>query len=374
MIQSSKPPVAFQSEKKYSVLEILQFIVLASVILYFGKTLFIPLSFSLLISFILYPVCKWMEKKGIHKGIAIIICISGITLLAGAVIYLLYAQFSEFLQEWQSLRIKLGETINQLSIFISDRFDISLKKQTDFINNTLNNSGSQAFSILRNTAYSLSQSVFFLLMIPVFSALILFHRQMLSHALYELFPPDRKKTIHEILVETIHAYYNFIKGMLVVYLIVGLLNSIGLLIIGVPHPFLFGFIASILTFIPYVGIMISSLLPIAVSWITYNSIWYPIAVIAVFSIVQALEAYIIFPFAVGSRLKINTLVIIIVVIIGGVLWGAAGMILFVPFISIVKLIADRTPNLKTLSVLLGDGEQKKLSNNLLQKIKIKRPI
>jgi predicted PurR-regulated permease PerM len=196
-------------------------------------------------------------------------------------------------------------------------------------------------------------------MIPVFSALILFHRQMLSNALYELFPPERKKTIHEILVETIHAYYNFIKGMLVVYLIVGLLNSIGLLIIGVPHPFLFGFIASILTFIPYVGIMISSLLPIAVSWITYNSIWYPLAVIAVFSIVQLLEAYIIFPFAVGSRLKINTLVIITMVIVGGILWGAAGMILFIPFISIIKLISDRTPSLKTLSVLLGDGEHKK---------------
>jgi predicted PurR-regulated permease PerM len=196
-------------------------------------------------------------------------------------------------------------------------------------------------------------------MIPVFSTLILFHRQMLSNALYELFPPERKNTIHEILVETIHEYYNFIKGMLVVYLIVGLLNSIGLWIIGVPNPFLFGFIASILTFIPYVGIMISALLPIAVSWITYNSIWYPLAVIVVFSIVQLLEAYIIFPFAVGSRLKINTLVIIIVVIVGGILWGAAGMILFIPFISIAKLIADRTPSLKTLSVLLGDGEQKK---------------
>ncbi len=359
MSESSKTPIPFQSNRRFSLLEILQFIVLAALILYFGKTLFIPLSFSLLIGFILYPVCKWMETKGINKGIAIVICILGVTLLVGAIIYLLFAQFSEFLHEWQSLRTKLTETINQLSIFISERFDISLQKQTEFINNTLNNSGSQAFSIVRNTAYSLSESVFFLLMIPVFSALILFHRQMLSNALYELFPPERKKTIHEILVETIHAYYNFIKGMLLVYLIVGLLNSIGLLIIGVPHPFLFGFIASILTFIPYVGIMISSLLPIAVSWITYNSIWYPLAVIAVFSVVQALEAYIIFPFAVGSRLKINTLVIIIVVIVGGILWGAAGMILFIPFISIIKLIADRTPSLKTLSVLLGDGEQKK---------------
>jgi predicted PurR-regulated permease PerM len=92
--------------------------------------------------------------------------------------------------------------------------------------------------------------------------------------------------------------------MLIVYLIVGLLNSIGLLIVGVPHPFMFGFIASILTFIPYIGIMISSLLPIAVSWITFNSIWYPLGVVLVFSIVQALEAYVIFPFAVGRRLKL----------------------------------------------------------------------
>ena len=359
MKQSSKIPDLFQTSRRFSVLEILQFIVLAFLILYFGKTLFIPLSFSLLIGFILYPICKWMETKGINKGIAIVISILGVTLLAGAIIYLLFVQFSEFLEEWQSLRIKLSETINQLSVFISERFDISLKKQTEFINNALNNSGSQAFSIVRNTAYSLSESVFFLLMIPVFSTLILFHRQMLSNALYELFSKEKKNTIHEILVETINAYYNFIKGMLVVYLIVGLLNSIGLLLIGVPHPFLFGFIASILTFIPYVGIMISSLLPIAISWITYNSIWYPLAVIAVFSIVQLLEAYLIFPFAVGNRLKINTLVIIIAIIVGGILWGAAGMILFIPFVSVMKLIADRTPSLKTLSVLLGDGEQKK---------------
>lgn len=352
-------PIPFQSNRRFSVLEILQLIVLTSLLLHFGKTLFIPLSFSLLISFILYPICKWMETKGVHKGIAIVISILGVILLVGAVIYLLFVQLSDFLQEWQSLQKKLTDTINQLSVFILERFDISLKKQTEFIKITLNNSGSQAFSMVRNTVYSLSESVFFLFMLPVFCALILFHRQMLSNALYELFPPERKKTIHEILIETIHAYYNFIKGMVVVYLIVGLLNSIGLLIIGVPHPFLFGFIASILTFIPYVGIIISSLLPIAVSWITYNSIWYPLAVITVFSIVQALEAYIIFPFAVGSRLKINTLVIIIVIIVGGIVWGAAGMILFIPFISIIKLIADRSPNLRWLSVLLGDGQQKK---------------
>ena len=118
MKQSSKIPDLFQTSRRFSVLEILQFIVLLSLILYFGKTLFIPLSFSLLVGFILYPICKWMETKGINKGIAIVISILGVTLLAGAIIYLLFVQFSEFLEEWQSLRIKLSETINQLSVFI----------------------------------------------------------------------------------------------------------------------------------------------------------------------------------------------------------------------------------------------------------------
>lgn len=145
--------------------------------------------------------------------------------------------------------------------------------------------------------------------------------------------------------------------MIGVYILVGILNSIGLAIIGIPYPILFGFTASILTFIPYVGIMVSSLLPITVAWITFNSIWYPIGVVIVFAVVQILEAYIIFPYAVGSRLKINTLAILVMIIAGGILWGAAGMILFIPFISIVKLIADRTESLKSLSLLLSDGKK-----------------
>ena len=191
---------------------------------------------------------------------------------------------------------------------------------------------------------------------PLLSALILYYRSLLVKVIYKLTPSNLTNSIHEILIQTIHEYYNFIKGMLLVYLIVGLLNSIGLYIIGVPHAFLFGFMASILTFIPYVGIIISSILPIVVSWITFNSIWYPIAVISVFAIVQILEAYLIFPLAVGNRLKINTLVIIAVIFLGEFFWGTAGMILFIPYVSILKLIADRSEKLKALSMLLGDGK------------------
>jgi predicted PurR-regulated permease PerM len=348
-----------QPNTDYSAIKILQYVVLISLVLYYGKTLFIPLSFSLLISFILFPICKWMEKKGISKGIAILISLSFVLAIMVSLLYLLLMQINEFSHEWEPFRKKLLETLNEISIYISQHFEISTEQQLIFFKNSINNSASQALSFLRNAAYLFSETFFYLLIIPVFSALILYHRQILANVLYQIFPAERKETIREILTETIHAYYNFIKGMLIVYIIVGTLNSIGLAIVGIPHPVLFGFIASILTFIPYIGILISSLLPIAISWITFNSIWYPLGVVIVFFIVQILEAYVIFPFAVGSRLKINTLVIIIMITAGGILWGAAGMILFIPFASIAKLIADRTESLKTLSILLGDGERQK---------------
>lgn len=357
MMPQPKTPQQTNSKRKFSSMEILQFTALVCVLLYFGKPLLIPLSFAALISFVLYPICKWLEKKGVGQSLAIGISLLGLMLFVGALIYLLVTQIIEFSNEWQTFKSKILETVNQLSVFFADQLDISNEKQIMYLENALNNSGTEAISLLKITLSSLSESLFYLLIIPVYSFLILYYRQLLVHVLNELFPPEKKKLIHEILVETIHAYHDFIKGMLLVYLLVGILNSVGLLFLGVPHPFLFGFTASILTFIPYVGIIASSLLPIMISWTTHNSIWYPIGVVAVFSFVQILEAYIIFPWAVGNRLKINTLVIITMIIVGGILWGAAGMILFIPFTSIAKLISDRTKSLKTLSILLGEKEK-----------------
>ncbi|OOG74172.1 AI-2E family transporter [Flavobacterium sp. A45] len=350
-------PISSDTSKKNTAVELFQYLFIAMVILYFGRSLFIPLSFSMLISFILYPVCKWMEQKGLNFNVAIGISLITVALLFAVILFLLFSQILEFSNEWQTLETKLEETINQLSVFLTNQFGVNEEKQMTYIKNALNNSSSQIFTFLKTTLYSFSESLFYLIIVPVFSALILFYRKLLVQALYHIFSENKKAMIREIIVETIHEYYKFIKGMLVVYVIVGLLNSIGLLIIGIPYPFLFGFTASILTFIPYIGIMVSSLLPITVAWVTFNSIWYPVGVIAVFLLVQVLEAYIIFPYAVGSRLKINTLAILVMVIAGGILWGAAGMILFIPFISILKLIADRSESLKSLSLLLSDGKQ-----------------
>jgi predicted PurR-regulated permease PerM len=72
--------------------------------------------------------------------------------------------------------------------------------------------------------------------------------------------------------------------------------------------------------------------------------------------VQYLEANVIFPFAVSRRLKVNTLAVLVAIFTGGLLWGVSGMILFVPFLGIAKLIADQNPRLMTISLMLGTGD------------------
>lgn len=358
---NNDPPAQYPDKafKQYSAITILQFTLFLSIILYFGKTLFIPLSIAMLISFLLYPACAWMERKGLKRSFSISAAILILMIFVVAIVYLLVMQFINFYEEWDELTIKIQEIIKSMDEFFESNFNINIEDQHVLFKNMVEN-GNQVISFIKNTTYSLSVLVVFIILIPLLSALILYYRELLLEVLNRIFP-GKIETVRNVLHDTVHAYYNFVKGMLIVYLVVGTLNSIGLAIIGIPHPILFGFIASILTIIPYVGIVVASLLPISVGWITYNSIWYPLGVITVFAIVQFLEANVIFPFAVSNRLKINALATIITIIAGGILWGAAGMILFIPFIGILKLIADRSERLKIISILLGtNGKEKNL--------------
>jgi len=342
---------------KVNWLKLLQYTVLLGIVLYVGRTLFVPLSFALLISFVLYPVCRWLEVKGIPRWGAIALCLLLLMLIFGGLAWLLLNQFLRLIDEWPTLQQKLLDAIQKLSIYLSEKAGIKVARQVAWAENMANTAGANALGMVRDVVYTSAVSVVLLVLIPLYVALILFNREQLAAALFSLFYRSEHRTIRTILRETITTYYNFIKGMAIVYAIVGTLNTIGLLILGVPHALFFGVVASILTFIPYVGITIGAILPMTVAWITYDSIWYPLGVVIVFAVVQYLEANLIFPWAVSYRLQVNMLFTLLAIVAGGILWGAAGMILFIPFLAILKLIADKHEYMRPVSLLLSTKEK-----------------
>jgi predicted PurR-regulated permease PerM len=331
----------------------MQYVVFGAIILYFGRDIFVPISFALLISFVMYPVCVWLERKGIGRLLAIIATISVLVIAVLLLVALLVNQFIAFLHEWPILQMKVGQSWEELSQVLTNLFGVTKEQQDLMISKMNDQSGSNFVDLFRSTLNASIYSAVLFILIPVYAVLILFYRNYWVKILMRMFPSENKESMIKMLSLTIQTYYNFIKGMLIVYLVVGILNSAGLLLLGIPHAFLFGFITSILTFIPYIGIMVGAMLPVALAWITYDSIWYPVGVIGIFMFVQYLEANVIFPIAVSSRLNVNTLVMLIAIFAGGILWGLSGMILFVPFVGIAKIIADHNPKWKTISMIIG---------------------
>jgi len=321
-------------------------------LLYIGQKLLIPLCVALLVSLILFPVTRWLEQRGWPKILAIFSSMSILMTLLSGLVILLVQQFSNFLNRWPQMQVKLERAVNQFATNVGAFLGFSDLELQEWIDMLITNLTEYLVNWLPQSLYQATINLVLLLLVPFYIILILYYRSLLVEALHKLIKQWSFEELKQVLDDSIHTYFNFIKGMALVYLIVGILNSIGLALIGIPNAILFGFIASILTFIPYVGITIGALLPITISWLIYDSMWYPIAVIITFGFIQILEANVIFPIVVGHHLKINALAAIVVIVFGGLLWGAAGMILFLPFVAIFKLVIDHVNKEHPVATLL----------------------
>src|SRR5690606_3585764 len=132
-----------------------------------------------------------------------------------------------------------------------------------------------------------------------------------------------------------------------------------------------GSLAALLMLLPYIGIAIGSILPALFALAVKDSAWYAIGVVAWFQVVQFLEGNIITPNIVGSKVSINPLMAIIGILLGGMLFGLAGLILALPFIATLKVLFDAIPNMQAFGFLIGEPEKEHLKRNATQELLMK---
>ena len=331
------------------LLRYLQVLFFLSVILYFGKILFIPLFFGLLIAMVMYPVCKWLEIHGWNKSFAIAICLLMVTILITIVSGIFVWQLKVLSKDVPAIFNKLETVILKLQTWAVENVGIRIDMKKNWSEKFTGIIG----GFLKSTVQTTANSLFILFLIPVYTTLFMYHRKVFVQYLKLITPAKYHYQLNTILQKTINTYFNYIKGMILVYLIVGILNSIGLLVLGVDNAILFGMLCALMTIIPYIGIFVSALLPISVVWLETGNILYPLGVVAIFSFVQYLEANVIFPRVVGTQLNVSTLAMLVAVIAGGIIWGVAGMVLFIPFVAILKIISDHIEEWKPINLLLN---------------------
>jgi predicted PurR-regulated permease PerM len=322
--------------------------------LFIAKGIIIPFLFALIISIVLHPLVNFFVQKKINRVLAIFIAlILTISFIAtfGAFIF---SQAMGFSESWPKMVEKFTEIFNQTINLASGYFDISPEKINAWITKSegefINSSG----TTIGQTLVNVGNGLVIMFIIPVYIFMLLFYHPLLIDFFHKVFGANNRSEVSLIISQIKKVIQRYLTGLGIEAILVATLNSVGLLMLGIEYAILIGIIGAIVNVIPYIGGIVAVALPMMIALATKTSPWYALYVLAIYYVIQFIDNHYIIPFIVASKVKINALVSIIVVLAFGALWGLPGMFLSIPLTAIVKVIFDHIDTLKPWGFLLGD--------------------
>ncbi|GAA4463385.1 AI-2E family transporter [Nemorincola caseinilytica] len=326
----------------------------AGAIVVLGQSVIMPLLMAFFISLLLLPVLRWFTARKVPEIIAICLCILLFVVVIAGIATLLSIQIAGFLSDLDTIRKNLTLHWNKLSTWISTHAHVSVTQQMAMIKKQGAGLGNNVSGYFSTAFASLSNIFVFLGLIPIYVFLILFYRNLLVRFVYLWFEEPQHPRVEEAARETEVIVKYYLIGLLIqiAYLIV-LLGGI-LLLFGIKHAILIGITFAILNLIPYLGALIGNLIGVLLTLTTSQEMWQIWAVLGTIAFVQFLDNNILMPRIVGSKVKVNALVSIIGIVIGGTMAGISGMFLSIPVMAVLKIVFDRSSNLKQWGYLLGD--------------------
>lgn len=330
-------------------------VVLTVVAMYFGKGLILLVLVSGLLAFLMLPLARRMERIG-PRWLGALVATLAMVVAVLATFFLVGWQLTRFADDLPSLQTALNEKGREVQRFIEDQTHITRREQVKWFNarmSDLADSGGQvAMAMFSGTGAALASIV----PIPIFVFLLILLRDKFRTFFQQLGSTD-DGVVLDIMVRISKLSQKYLKGVLFVVLILGALNSVGFLLLGLKYAVLLGFAIGFLNVIPYVGVLLGSLLPIMIALITKDSAMYALGALGVCLITQFLENNFITPKIVGSSVSINPLASLGALIGFGLLWGVVGMVLAIPIMGMVKIVCDSLPSLKPYGYILGEEHE-----------------
>lgn len=321
--------------------------------LYWAQSLFIPLAGAMLLAFLVLPTVAKLEQWHLPNWLAAFMGVLAVLFVGIALCSFLSWQIMSFAGDLPMMQTALEEKGSHISIYIEDHFNVTRDAQSEWLRKKTDMIIDQGTNNVMNIFTATGTAVARLALIPFFMFFLLLYREKFKKSI-EFLSPDNHVKVLEVIRKISHISQQYLQGMLLVILILSVLNSIGFLFLGLKYAVLMAIIAGVLNIIPYVGVMIGSLIPVAVALVTKESPMYALAAFGVCSLVQFLENNFITPKIVGSSVNLNPLSSLLALLFSALMWGVPGMILAIPLAGIVKVICDNVPSLHLYGFLLGE--------------------
>jgi len=328
-------------------------------ILIIAKDVLIPLSLAFLFGAMIYPLVNLLNRVGLPQPLAILI---GILLFIGIIFLafnLMIQQFQGFLDDFPVFRQKAIANMEYIRLFIEEKFGIDSASQHSWLSDRVNYIFESGNDFLRNAVGATTGTIFKIVIIPVFMFYMLNSRERFQGFIVKIVPNHRKEQSREIMTEISNIIQRYLGGVFIVIVVLGILNSVGLYIVGLKYAIVFGVISALFNVIPYFGNWIGAIFPLTFALLTGDSPRLFFSVLLIYIIIQFLEHNILTPNITGGNVRINPLVAIVGIIVGGMVWGIAGMLVVIPFLATLKVIFEHIDNLKPFAYVIGSEAQKR---------------
>lgn len=327
-------------------------------LMYLLKSILVPLFFSILFSICLYPMATRLERLKIGKAPAAIISVIFGAIVIAAVLYFFSRQIINIgSSSGQMIVDRAVAGLLDIEAWLNDHFGI---ERTEMMTKLQSESGSIAGSVagfFSGFVGSIGSILANAVIIPIFMIFQIYYRDFFIEFFFRAFRTSSHEKVQETLSKIYTVVQSYLLGLVTVIGIVSVLNTVGLLLLGIEHAWFFGIFASVLLLIPYIGIAIGSIIPALFALATMDNAWYALGVIIWFQVVQFLEGNFITPFIVGGKVSVNPLVSIVSLLLGGLLFGLSGVILAIPLIAVLKVLLDADPATEAFGFLIGEPEK-----------------
>lgn len=334
------------------------------------QKIFVPLAFALLLAMLLNPLVNLLQKRRFSKVLAIATVLVAAIIAVAGIGYLLYLQLASFSDQVPAFEKKLSQLWSVIQNKASSDYGISFQKQAQYI--------SQARTglkpVLANFMGSAAGVLSMILLLPVYAFLFLYYKVLLTTFFYEIFAEENAAEVGVVMAQTKGAVQSYMVGLLLEALIVATMNTIALFILGVDYAILLGILGALLNILPFIGGIIAVFLPILMATLTKDGFHTQLWIIVAYIIIQFIDNHFLVPYVVSSKVKINALISIVIVFMGGMLWGIAGMFLSIPFIGVLKIIFDRIPEMQPWGRILGTEVPTRVRGQLGRLVKKLSPV
>lgn len=320
-------------------------------IMFTGKDVLLPILYAAIIAVLLNPFVNYLVRLKINRLVAISIAVTLALIIVFGIIAIILSQITLFNDSFPQFTAKFNLLINDFIYWISTTFDIDKAA----INKWINETEQEEISNLQigKKISRIGQFMVTITLLPVYLILILYYKPLFLEFIKKVFNVKHHKTVTEILNNSKNIIQSYLVGLVIEIIIIAVLNTTGLLLLGMKYALLLGILSALLNVIPYLGGIIGVGIFMIIALITKTPI-YMLYVLLLYSIIQFIDNNYILPRIVASKVQINAFVSVIVVLIGGALWGVAGMFLSIPLTAIIKIIFDHIDSLKPWGYLLGN--------------------